>query len=34
MNSARDTAWVEDLRHVQGNLINHIMQFFLKQYLE
>ncbi len=34
MNSARDAAWLEDLRHVQGRLVNHIMDIFLKHYLE
>jgi len=33
MNSARDAAWLEDLRHVQGRLVNHIMDSFLKHYL-
>lgn len=32
-NSARDSAWLEDLRHVQGRLVNHIMDTFLKHYL-
>jgi hypothetical protein len=34
MNSARDAAWLEDLRHVQGRLVNHIMDIFLRHYLE
>jgi hypothetical protein len=33
LNSARDAAWLEDLRHVQGRLVNHIMDTFLKHYL-
>jgi len=33
VNSARDAAWLEDLRHVQGRLVNHIMDTFLKHYL-
>ncbi|MEP6955978.1 MAG: GSCFA domain-containing protein [Chthoniobacterales bacterium] len=34
MNSARDAAWLEDLRHVQGRLVNHIMDLFVRDYLE
>ena len=34
MNSAREAAWMGDLRHVQGKLVNHIMELFLKQHLE
>ncbi len=34
LNSARDAAWLEDLRHVQGRLVYHIMDVFLRQYLE
>ncbi|MEO5753704.1 MAG: GSCFA domain-containing protein [Chthoniobacterales bacterium] len=33
MNSARDVAWLEDLRHVQGRLVNHIMDAFLEHYV-
>ncbi len=33
LNSARDAAWLEDMRHVQGRLVNHIMDTFLKYYL-
>lgn len=33
MNSAREIAWLEDLRHVQGRVVNHIMDTFLKHYV-
>lgn len=33
MSSARDAAWTEDLRHVQGRLVNTIMDTFLGNYL-
>jgi hypothetical protein len=33
-SSDRATAWMEDLRHVQGNVVNHIMNIFLGHYLE
>ena len=33
MNSAREAAWEEDLRHVQGRLVSHIMDTFLKHYI-
>ena len=33
LNSARDSAWLEDLRHVQGPLVNNIMGIFLEHYL-
>ncbi len=34
MNSSREEAWLEDFRHVQGALVNHIMGLFLQSYLE
>ncbi|MEP6974259.1 MAG: GSCFA domain-containing protein [Spartobacteria bacterium] len=33
VNSARSVAWLEDLRHVQGSLVNHIMDTFLNHYV-
>ena len=33
LNSARESAWLEDLRHVQGRLVNNIMDTFLGRYL-
>ncbi len=33
LNSSRDAAWCEDLRHVQGRLVNHIMDLFLEHYV-
>ena len=33
LNSARDSAWVEDLRHVQGRLVNNIMDTFVGNYV-
>ncbi|MGC1377556.1 MAG: GSCFA domain-containing protein [Anaerolineales bacterium] len=34
MNSARDLAWDEDLRHVQGGMTNQIMDFFVSRFVE
>ena len=33
-NSDRAGTWLEDLRHVQGNVVTHIMNTFLGHYLE
>lgn len=33
-NSDRATTWQADLRHVQGNVVTHIMNTFLNHYLE
>ena len=33
LNSARNAAWLEDLRHVQGELVNNIMDTFLGSYI-
>jgi len=32
-NSERAITWEEDLRHVQGNVVKHIMNLFLENYL-
>jgi hypothetical protein len=32
-HSERSTTWMEDLRHVQGKIVNHIMDLFLRHYL-
>ncbi len=32
-NSERSTTWLEDLRHVQGKTVHHIMDFFLRYYI-
>lgn len=32
--SEREVAWEEDLRHVRGPMVNHIMALFLKHHLE
>jgi hypothetical protein len=32
-NSERAITWEEDLRHVQGKVVNHIMNLFLGNYL-
>jgi hypothetical protein len=34
LNSGRAVTWQEDLGHVQGKMANHIMRFFLDNYLE
>ena len=34
LNSERAVTWHEDLRHVRGKMANHIMRFFLDNYLE
>jgi hypothetical protein len=33
-NSGRAITWEEDLRHVQGKVVQHIMRIFLENYLE
>jgi hypothetical protein len=33
-NSERAITWEEDLRHVQGKVVQHIMRIFLENYLE
>ena len=33
-NSDRGAVWEEDLRHVRGEITQHIMQLFLQQYVE
>jgi hypothetical protein len=33
-SSERSIAWLEDLRHVQGKVVNHIMTLFVEHYLE
>ena len=33
-NSERDLTWIEDLRHVRGQAVGHIMNLFLQHYLE
>jgi GSCFA family protein len=33
-NSDRVVTWEEDLRHVKGEVTNHIMELFLRHYLE
>jgi hypothetical protein len=33
-NSDRGAVWEEDLRHVRGEITQHIMQLFLEQYVE
>ena len=33
-NSKRAITWEEDLRHVQGKVVQHIMRIFLENYLE
>jgi hypothetical protein len=33
-NSERDMAWIDDLRHVRGELVGHIMKTFVQHYLE
>jgi hypothetical protein len=32
-NSERSVTWMEDLRHVQGAAVHHIMDVFLRHYL-
>lgn len=34
MNSQRDMAWEDDLRHVQGSMAQHIMNVFMQHYVE
>lgn len=33
MNSGREVAWLDDMRHVTGPLTNHIMKLFVKSYV-
>jgi hypothetical protein len=33
-SSGRSTTWLDDLRHVQGKVVGHIMTLFLKNYIE
>lgn len=34
MNSNRSAAWEDDLRHVQGNAVRHVMDLFVKNFVE
>lgn len=33
MNSNRSVAWADDLRHASGNIVQFIMDFFIKSYV-
>lgn len=34
MNSERGTAWEDDLRHVKGAMTNHVMDLFMRNFVE
>jgi hypothetical protein len=34
MNSERDMAWEDDLRHVKGGMTNHVMDLFMRNFVE
>jgi len=34
MNSARSTSWERDLRHVRGTMTNHVMNVFMRNFVE
>ncbi|HEX4299984.1 MAG TPA: GSCFA domain-containing protein [Gammaproteobacteria bacterium] len=34
MNSARSSAWERDLRHVRGEMTNHVMNVFMRNFVE
>ena len=34
MNSERSVAWEDDLRHVKGPMTNHIMDYFIRNFVE